>query len=137
MKALTENSNSFFGHGVSQSTRMPIALDPDYVKLDDRGLSDLLSFSASLGEHVQFYNIENLKDGNWASFFHSNISVILATIISYDIEECEKKYNNLVSSFMRDHDLTSKEKYFVALFILNYATIPLYLLLSHIYNATS
>jgi hypothetical protein len=120
MKALTENSNSFFGHGVSQTSRMPIALDPEYVKLDDRGLSELLSFSASLGEHINFFNLENDKDGDWSSFFHSNISVILATIISYDIDKSEKKYNNLVSSFMRDHDISAKEKYFVELFALNY-----------------
>ncbi len=55
--------------GVNQFDRLPDAFDPFYVKIDEKHNEELMQLIAGLAAHVQFYNSNNLKDGDWRPFF--------------------------------------------------------------------
>lgn len=55
--------------GANQFDRLPEAFAPSYVKIDEKHNEELLELIAGLAQHVQFYNNNNLKDGNWQVFF--------------------------------------------------------------------
>ena len=55
--------------GTSQSERFPEALSPDYVKIDERSIIDLVRQSAEYARYVRYYNNSNTEDGNWNDFF--------------------------------------------------------------------
>lgn len=55
--------------GTNQSDRILPALYPDYVKLDERSHEQLLQLIKDFSKQVQFYNRDNVKDGDWSLFF--------------------------------------------------------------------
>ena len=109
------NNQSYFGMGTTQNSRLLKALRPSYIKLDDRELPELLAFTKEYAELINFYNEENRIDGDWEEFFNHDISVILATIISTDLDGIESKQNDIVSSFHREHGVHEKLEYFIQL----------------------
>ncbi|MEO1450869.1 MAG: hypothetical protein AAFV07_15175, partial [Bacteroidota bacterium] len=82
-------------NGTTQSQRLPRALKPEGVLLDDRSLSDLLAFSAEYARLVRHYSAKNDVSGNWEPFFRSDISVILADIVSTDLAAIEQQHQQL------------------------------------------
>ena len=99
MNGILNQNSSYFGFGTSQNFRSLKALLPEYVQFDDRRLSDLLAFSHDLSKYVSFYNLHNKKEGNWENFFASDISIILASIISLDLKRIEFDFNELIETF--------------------------------------
>ena len=55
--------------GTSQKQRQLAALDPSFVKIDERTLEDFLVFAQEYSERVLFYNLDNKLDGTWESFW--------------------------------------------------------------------
>lgn len=55
--------------GTNQSDRIPPALYPDYVRLDERSYEQLLQLVKDFSKQVQFYDRDNKKDGDWSMFF--------------------------------------------------------------------
>ncbi len=108
MKEVLHNSSSFFGNGTHQASRLLKALDPNYVKLEDRSMAVMLSFVADLSEHIKYYNIENEEDGNWSDFYTSDISVVLASIISTDLEKIEERFNLIIENFYKNQNFESR-----------------------------
>jgi hypothetical protein len=70
---------------MTQAERRLKALDPSYVKLDDRQLIDLLRFMSGMAPQINFYNEKNEVDGDWADFFRSDINVLVALITRFDL----------------------------------------------------
>lgn len=109
------NNHSYFGMGTTQNSRLLKALRPSYIKLDDRELPELLAFLKEYAQLINFYNTDNRVDGDWESFFTHDISVILATIISIDLEGIEAKHNNIIAAFHREHGADEKLEQYVQL----------------------
>jgi len=95
-------------NGTSQSERMLQALSPDYIKVDERSISDLLTFAAKFSEHVQYYDQDNSPVGDWSMFFKNNEAIFLATIVSTDLKAIDYKHNRLVT--ILDHAPRAEEK---------------------------
>ena len=57
--------------GVSQAQRLPQALSPDYVKIDERTEEDFCQFAEEFAKLVQYYDLENKvkQDATWQAFF--------------------------------------------------------------------
>ena len=108
MKEVLHNSSSFFGNGTHQSTRLLKALDPEYVRLEDRNMAIMLSFIADLSKHIKYYNLENEEDGNWNDFYTSDISIVLASIISTDLEKIEESFNQIISNFYKTQNFEER-----------------------------
>ncbi|MFC4873927.1 hypothetical protein [Negadavirga shengliensis] len=66
--------------GVSQKQRRPAALDPSFVKLDERKLEDFLVFATEYSKKIKFFNLKNIPEGNWEGFWNSDPTIVIAAI---------------------------------------------------------
>lgn len=71
--------------GMTQDERRIIALDPGYIKIDDRKISDLLKFISDFSGQVNFYNESNQIDGDWQDFLKSDINILVLLITEFDL----------------------------------------------------
>ena len=55
--------------GVNQLQRSLPALDPGYIRPDERNKSDLIGFLMALSRQIRFYDLNNLPLGDWQPFF--------------------------------------------------------------------
>jgi hypothetical protein len=115
-KVVPSYGSTFFGFGSARHNRAPKSLDPDFVRLDDRTLPELIAYAAELSKHIHYYNFDNKKDGSWEPFFYSDISVNIALIISVDLKQLDKKATNVINSFYSNQSIDSKAKDYISLF---------------------
>lgn len=66
--------------GVSQKQRRPFALDPSFVKLDERKLEDFLVFAIEYSKKVNFFSLNNKPEGSWEGFWNSDPTMVIAAI---------------------------------------------------------
>lgn len=71
--------------GTNQDQRMLPALDPDFIKVDDRGIKELLSFTYELANQIIFFNTDNTPDGDWTDFFNPDPFTDYDSLSSEDI----------------------------------------------------
>ena len=55
--------------GTSQEQRFPEALADDYIQIDERSISDLLTFTKSYAQHIKFIDMDGNNTENWEAFF--------------------------------------------------------------------
>lgn len=55
--------------GVNQLDRYPFSLDPANLKIDGRSKQDILNFLIALSSKIQYYDQNNLPQGDWKVFF--------------------------------------------------------------------
>lgn len=77
--------------GTYQSERFPEALNNDYVKLDERTLTDLVKQSAEYAKYVKYCNELNIEDGNWQVFFEEIYDYSNKKVKFSSIQELEAK----------------------------------------------
>ena len=65
--------------GSSQTERLLKALLPDYVRLEERRLSDWLILLSRLSEHIQYYDQDNRPAGDWSATLKVNDEVGLTS----------------------------------------------------------
>ena len=61
--------------GTSQADRALPALDPGYVAVDERGLSELLSFARAYGKELRYFDAQNQPAGDWRDFIPDSLSL--------------------------------------------------------------
>ena len=115
-KVVPNYGSTFFGFGSARHNRAPKSLDPDYVKLDDRTLPELIAYAAELSKHIHYYNSDNKIDGSWEPFFYSDISVNIALIISVDIKQIDNNANHCINEFYRNQSVESRGQNYINLF---------------------
>jgi len=74
-------NNILKSDGTNQNQRLLPALDPDFIKVDERGLKDLLSFAYGLSKQIKFFPLDNNPDGNWDSFFNYFVDPVTDQIL--------------------------------------------------------
>lgn len=94
-------SNFKFGTGTTQYQRLHPALLPENSPIHGKSLSDLMAYSVAYAQNLVYYNEEDQPDGYWSEFLLSDISFILATVISLNLEKTELHFNDLVAAFYR------------------------------------
>ena len=67
--------------GTNQDQRLLAALDPGNIKIDDRGIKEILNFIYGLSKEINFFNINNDPDGDWRSFFNYFIDPVTEEVI--------------------------------------------------------
>jgi hypothetical protein len=67
--------------GTNQGQRLLAALDPVNIKIDDRGIKEILDFIYGLSKEINFFNINNDPDGDWRSFFNYFIDPVTEEVI--------------------------------------------------------
>jgi hypothetical protein len=71
--------------GITQEERRIKALDPGYVKIDDRKISDFLKFLSDFAGQVNFYNEKDTIEGDWRDFFTSDKNILILLITEFDL----------------------------------------------------
>ncbi|MGK0365693.1 MAG: hypothetical protein ACI85O_002759, partial [Saprospiraceae bacterium] len=116
MNTTSPHNISYFGNGTSRDTRLIRALSPSYVRLDDRQLHELLAFMSEYAKFINFYDVDNRKNETWQPFFDTDISVILASIISTDLSKKEARQAEAVNTFYSTYNVRTKEANLRSLF---------------------
>ncbi len=93
------NYEASYSSGVSRDTRIPVALLPENVPLDERGLEDDLFFAGAISNYIHFYNSKNQVEGTWHPFFGTSEPVLLATIATTDLAKIKNEFDNYVVLF--------------------------------------
>lgn len=73
-------NEQIFRDGVSQRDRFLKALEPDYVSVDERDLSDLLTFVKGYATKLNYYDDSNQVNGDWSRFFPADVKQMVAYI---------------------------------------------------------
>lgn len=92
--------NPLVRDGSSQTQRLLKALKTDYVKIDERGVDDLLAFIYKYSEKIQFYDSDNNSAGSWKEFVENDISTTVALIAQKDlstIKQCIDKNFKIIN----------------------------------------
>lgn len=98
--------------GTSQRQRFPAALDPSYVKIDERGLEDFLVFANQYASLINYYDQGNQLNGDWLSFFDKDISVNIALMAKSDVKALKNTYDTAVGAFKASPSATTWEVLF-------------------------
>jgi len=78
------DKNSLTREGTGRYNRSLAALSPEFARVDERELKDLLLFAQRYAAHVTYINPENNPEGTWEPFVQSDLSVALATLAAID-----------------------------------------------------
>ena len=78
--------------GSGQRERMPAAFAPNYFDADEQSFEQLLAMGAEIAERLKYYNLANQVTGNWGELFAADEAVVMATILSIDLERMESDY---------------------------------------------
>lgn len=66
--------------GASQLQRYPKAMDPEYVRIDERTPTARLSFMHRYAKSLQFFEKSGKANGDWTEFLENDSSIYLAII---------------------------------------------------------
>ncbi|MEA2880294.1 MAG: hypothetical protein QOF14_5490 [Hyphomicrobiales bacterium] len=79
----------------SQAGRRRVALEPGYVKIDERTFPDLLAFAPRFAKQVRYFDLDDTPDGHWSDFFRADIAMVLAAIVTFDATGRSKEFRRL------------------------------------------
>src|SRR4051812_10716344 len=63
-------NNILKSDGTNQDQRLLAALNPDFIKVDERGIKEILSFTYNLSKQINYFNSNNVVEDDWRSFFN-------------------------------------------------------------------
>jgi hypothetical protein len=98
--------------GTSQHTRLSEKLMPDYFRIDERTLSDFLAFTAAYANYLDFPDPDLEVKGiqkSWQGFFTKDISVLLAGLVSIDLDRIDSNFEYQVLKVQAAYDPQDKE----------------------------
>lgn len=72
--------------GSSRDLRVPKALGPDHVPVNERGPEYGLVFAKAYSAYLNYYDPNNSVTGDWQSFFDKDVSVLLAVAAIQDVD---------------------------------------------------
>jgi hypothetical protein len=105
-KSLLDQATSrILNDATSQADRAAGAPAPERLLVDGRSLAQIIAFAARYGALVNFYDLHDRATGDWAPFFASDQSVILATHAALDLSGIERDLKRQLARAQRDHSL--------------------------------
>ncbi len=80
------DKNPLQREGTSQQKRVLAALGVHYADVDERTAADLILFAKRYAAYLNFYNDQNVREGDWQPLMAMDISVTLATLSSIHVQ---------------------------------------------------
>lgn len=97
--------------GTSQRDRSSAALQEGYFKVDEMSFETLLAMAVDYSRLLKFHNLENQPEEDWERFFTSDEAVIMALILTTDLERLEADFlgnvHGNIADFRRGYDLNN------------------------------
>ena len=109
-----DQKNNLKSNGSSFLNRYNKHLDEDYIRIDERSLSDLLVFIVDFASHIQYVNNENEAQGDWVDFFDQNLAFQIARISVFDTDNLYLKYKKEEVKLKKANTTDDHQKYFIA-----------------------
>ena len=81
------DKNPLIREGTSLLDRVLEALSVDYSKADERDIADILLFAKRYAAYLNYYNEDNVADGDWQPLMMMDISVTLASLSKMDVRK--------------------------------------------------
>src|SRR2546423_1561444 len=79
----------------TQSGRRRAALEPGYVKIDERSFPELLAIAPRFAKYVRYVDLDDAPDGDWSDFFRADIAMVLAAMMTFDAEARAAQFRRL------------------------------------------
>ena len=76
--------------GSSQQERLREALRSTYAQVDERDSADLILFASKYAQHLQFYNLDNVAEGNWQAFIDQDVSTSISLIADQEVVDWQQ-----------------------------------------------
>ncbi|MCB0643041.1 MAG: hypothetical protein KDC44_15435, partial [Phaeodactylibacter sp.] len=108
MTEATNKYQSIFGFGTTQNSRLPKALLPDSIHIEGKDLAKLMAYSVDYAKKLRFFNESNVQDGTWEPFLNTDVSFILANIVSQDLERINEEFGSQVEAVLQNHQFAEK-----------------------------
>ncbi len=99
---------SFRTQGTSELSRYREAINPDYFGIDERSLSDILTFLLEYAKKVRYVNNKNEISGSWSSFFENDLAFVIAIISCTNLDEFDSKLKKALK--ILDDEIVENEK---------------------------
>lgn len=106
--------------GTSQYSRLSEKLMPGYFSVDERSLGDFLAFTATYAKHFDFFQARPAENGHqktWGEFFTKDITVVLADIVTVDIDRIDAAFEHLVDRVRSAYQAEDKQIAFEELYV--------------------
>ncbi|MBJ6751027.1 baseplate J/gp47 family protein [Geomonas anaerohicana] len=94
--------------GVSQDQRLALPLDPAFAPVDQRDIAHGMVFAKAYASFLNYFNTDNVLDGNWTPFFGSDVSVQLALAAVQDVAFYRQRIKEYLD-FLKDLGFGSDE----------------------------
>ena len=88
-----KRAHNIVPYSTSRKSRLSDALSPERVAVDGKSMDEYLTFISDYAKHVNYYNLNNKKAGNWHTFFSQNDVVFLAMLLQTDVRALHKEKN--------------------------------------------
>jgi hypothetical protein len=89
-----QSENPLVRDGIIRS-QLP-GLQPEYFKIDERSLSDLLLFALRYSRTLQYYNLENVPDGDWQPFILNDVSTFIAKLGDHNLGNLDTLFQQII-----------------------------------------
>lgn len=116
MAALQTYTHPLNRNGTDQKARFPQALDDNYVHIDERDYADLILFGKAYAQFLQYYNLQNLKEGDWTPFMEKDVSSIIANLAGHEAENFGTFLSQLLETLKTSQDEPTLKNTFKFLF---------------------
>jgi len=82
----------------TQAGRRRPAIEPGYVKIDERSFPELLAIAPRFARHVRYFGPDDCPEGDWSDFFRADIAMVLAAMMTFDAPRRAAEFRRLWSS---------------------------------------
>jgi hypothetical protein len=79
------DKNPLSRQGIDQQSRSLAALLPDFARVDERSVEDLMLFARRYAAYIKYKNQNNADQGTWEPLMQQDVSVVLAMLLSIDL----------------------------------------------------
>ncbi len=79
--------NPLTREGTSLLNRVLAALSTNFAKVDERDAADIILFAKRYAAYLNFYDENNLLQGDWQDIMRMDVSVTLATLAHMDMQQ--------------------------------------------------
>ncbi|ACH39561.1 hypothetical protein Gbem_2553 [Citrifermentans bemidjiense Bem] len=94
--------------GTSREERLFPALDPGYAPVDERAAAHHMVFAQAYSAFLNYFNADNVQDGDWQPFFSGDVSVQLALAAVQDVDAYRIRIKEYLD-FLKDLNFQSDE----------------------------
>jgi len=112
-----EGRSMILWDGTSQDDRLLSALKPDFFHVDETRFEDYLAMAARYAGLLEFRGLDNRPSGDWKTFFESDETCILASLLATNLELIEAEFLRCLAVSGRYTHLLNDERVDMGVFV--------------------